>query len=327
MSTLILGASSFSGANFLKHMIQTDNIIIATFRNSSDDVFKQISPKANRKNIISYPFNLNQDASDLIELVSKHKIKNVINFAAQSMVGQSWEYPEDWYEANVVSMAKLLNKLRTVSSIERFIQFTTPEVYGSTQGWIKESFAFNPSTPYATSRAAGDWHLRNLFDQYDFPVIFTRTANVYGPQQQLYRIIPKAILYGLTREKIELHGGGKSVRSFIYSDDVSNALIRIFTTGTLGNTYHISTNKLITVRDLISLIFSKLNIDVNEFLVETSERPGKDAAYQLDSTKIRSELKWQDSVDLDNGLDSTITWVKNNLESLRTQPSIYKHRK
>ena len=101
---------------------------------------------------------------------------------------------------------------------------TTPEVYGSTDGgWIKEHNHFAPSTPYAVSRAACDLHLHSFHQAYGFPVVFTRAANVYGPGQQLYRIIPRALLSARTGESMQLHGGGHSVRAFIHIKDVVRA--------------------------------------------------------------------------------------------------------
>src|SRR3989338_4008923 len=100
---------------------------------------------------------------------------------------------------------------------------------------------YNPSTPYAVSRAAGDMWLKALYKSYQFPVVFTRAANVYGCGQQLYRIIPRAILYARLEKKLHLHGGGYSMRSFIHIYDVADATYRIALSGELGHTYHIST--------------------------------------------------------------------------------------
>ena len=105
---------------------------------------------------------------------------------------------------------------------------STPEVYGSTgRNWINEGLVYKPSTPYATSRAACDMHLMNYYEAYNFPVVFTRAANVYGEGQQLYRIIPRTILSCLCNKKMELHGGGESERSFIHINDVVNATMQI----------------------------------------------------------------------------------------------------
>jgi dTDP-glucose 4,6-dehydratase len=194
-------------------------------------------------------------------------------------------------------------------------------------GWVKETFEFAPSTPYAVSRAAGDWHLKGLFTNYGFPVIFTRASNVYGARQQLFRIIPKAIISALSGQKLLLHGGGKSVRSFIHINDVSSALISILERGVVGASYHISTRDLISIIDLVEILALSLGKNIKEIIEIGPDRIGNDLAYQLDSDKIRNETGWTDEIDLNSGLQLTVDWVKSNLSSLKTFPSTYEHKR
>ena len=142
------------------------------------------------------------------------------------MVAQSWNSPVDWYQTNVLSQVAFHDQLRLRSYLRKYVHITTPEVYGSTNGsWLTESTHFCPSTPYAVSRAACDLHLLSFSRAYDFPVIFTRAANVYGPGQQLYRIIPRTILSGLSDIRMNLHGGPN--RSFIHVSDVVRATLTL----------------------------------------------------------------------------------------------------
>lgn len=321
----IIGSHSFSGNSYTSHTTKRESCLAVS---RSHRLFAQFDAglygKFSDQKIV---WNVNEDSSEVIKAIQSSKVKTVVNFAAQSMVGQSWNSPEDWYQANVVSLAMFANRLRNETDVEKFVHFTTPEVYGSTEGWIKESFNFAPNTPYAISRAAGDWHLRALYENCNFPVIFTRAANVYGEHQQLYRIVPRVILSALTGEKLPLQGGGKSIRSFIHTSDVNTALDRVVTSGKIGETYHISTNVVITIHDLVQKIASKMNVNFDNLVEVTPDRPGKDLAYQLDSEKIRTELGWSDEINLDQGLDRTITWVKQNLDELRNVPTEYIHRK
>lgn len=172
-----------------------------------------------------FPYNLNKHLDEIMGLLDKELPAYVVNFAAQSMVGESWKYPEHWFQTNVVATVKLHDQLRQRDYLQRYVHITTPEVYGSTDGFIREDAPFNPSTPYAVSRAAADMSLRTFFDAYKFPVVFTRAANVYGPGQPLYRIIPRTILFLKIGRKLSLHGGGHSRRSFIHMRDVSDAKI------------------------------------------------------------------------------------------------------
>ncbi len=171
---------------------------------------------------------------------------------------------------------------------------------------------------------ACDLHPRTFQRQYDYPVVWTRAANVYGPGQQLYRIIPRTILFILLGRQLELHGGGHSVRSFIHIDDVADATMRIATSGRLGETYHISTEELISIKDLVLRIYELAGVDA--LVAATDDRPGKDAGYLLDSTRLRAELDWQPKVPLTEGLSGVIDWIDENLETLRALPDDYLHK-
>ncbi len=322
---LILGANSFSGASFSSRLPENYTRHHVYRTPVSSFAFKQ--PGQSRPGETYTQWNLNDHPGIICDLIRANKVEIIINFAAQSMVGQSWEHPEDWYEANNVSFSRLLKLVSKEESVSKFIQFTTPEVYGSTNGWVKENFNFAPTTPYAISRAASDWHLKALNETFGFPVIFTRAANVYGEHQKLYRIIPRVILSALTGQKVPLQGGGKSIRSFIHIDDVSDALIKLIESGQSGETYHISTNELVTIFDLVQLISSKLDIKMHDLVEMAPDRSGKDYAYQLDSQKIRNELGWSDKITLEFGIDRTIKWVQDNLDELKSLPIDYEHKR
>lgn len=324
-NVLVLGSNSFSGNsfsanlpdNFARHLVYRTELLGTAF-----DSIGQLRARDS-----SLKWNLNQDPSDILELIEKKRVTTIVNFAAQSMVGQSWERPEDWYEANVLSFSRLLKGIAKLDTVSKFVQFSTPEVYGSTDGWIKENFNFAPNTPYAVSRAASDWHLKALHENFGFPVIFTRAANVYGEHQRLYRIVPRVILSALTGQKLPLQGGGRSIRSFIHIKDVNDALFRIIQNGTPGDSYHISTNDLVTIHDLVAMVANKLNVKFEDLVEIAPDRPGKDYAYQLDSQKIRSELGWKDKISLSDGIDRTIKWVQNNIDELKQLPLNYEHRR
>jgi len=324
---LVLGSNSFSGNSFVSEMAKTGPVIAVSRSKHLSSVLDRLQASDREKNVRLENWNLNEDPSKIIELITDNDVKEIVNFAAQSMVGQSWIYPEDWYQANVASFSKLLTRVQQETKIEKFIQFTTPEVYGSTEGWITENFNFSPNTPYAISRAAGDWHLKALFDNFSFPVVFTRAANVYGAGQPLYRVIPRVIVSALTGGKIPLQGGGKSIRSFIHINDVNRALGAILMNGAPGESYHISTNELVTIYELVEIIAEKLKVKMSDLVDIAPDRPGKDYAYQLNSQKIRTELSWEDSISLSDGIDMTIQWAKENLEELRKMPLDYIHRK
>ncbi|MDP4801529.1 MAG: GDP-mannose 4,6-dehydratase, partial [Burkholderiaceae bacterium] len=185
---------------------------------------------------------------------------------------------------------------------------------------------FNPSTPYAVSRAAGDMLFKIYRETFGLPIVSTRAANVYGPGQPLYRIIPRTLFFLLTGRTLELHGGGVSTRSFIHIDDVSSATWKIAQHAAVGETYHISTDRIIAIKDLVSMICYKLDQLFDAHVKVVGERLGKDSAYWLKSTKLRSELGWSDTISLEQGLDETLSWAQTNLAALSTQPMQYIHK-
>ena len=242
------------------------------------------------------------------------------------MVAQSWENPGDWFQTNAVATVKIHDELRKFDWLKRYVHISTPEVYGSCEGLVKEDHPFNPSSPYAVSRTAADMSLLSFIKVYNFPVVFTRAANVYGEHQQLYRIIPRTILFFLTGKKLQLHGGGTSIRSFIHIDDVCEGTQRAAEQGNTGEVFHFATSENISIRSLVEMISERLGVRFEDHVEVTGERLGKDAAYLLDCTLAKERLQWKPRISLREGLDRTTTWVKDNLESLLRQPQDYIHK-
>ena len=324
---LVIGSNSFSGASFIDYLLQQGVETIGTSRSpEAHRVFLPYRWSGKDSGFRFFQCDLNHDLDKLISLVNREKPEYVVNFAAQSMVGESWKNPDHWFMTNVVSTVRLHERLRHCDFMKKYVHVTTPEVYGSTDGFIRENAPFNPSTPYAVSRAAADMSLRSYFDAYQFPVVFTRAANVYGPGQQLYRIIPRTMLFILLGRKLQLHGGGVSRRAFIHMKDVSEATWRIAQEAPLGETYHISTNEIVTIRELVERICRMLEMRFEDSVEVVGERLGKDAAYMLDSSKLRQKLGWKDKISLDAGLADCMTWVKGNLAELKQQPFDYMHK-
>lgn len=325
-TTFVVGSNSFSGASFVDYLLEQGISVIGTSR--SQEPIPAFLPYKwhNHQNFRFHQLDINKNMVEMIELLNDVKPEYVVNFAAQSMVGESWQYPGDWFLTNTVSTIKFHDELRKLNFLKRYVHVSTPEVYGSCSGFVKEDSPFNPSTPYAVSRAAADMSLRTFRAAYNFPVVTTRAANVYGPGQQLYRIIPRTILFILLGRKIQLHGGGMSTRSFIHMRDVSDATWKIMQNGRDGETYHISTDEVISIRELVERICAKLNVRFEDHVEIVGERMGKDSAYHLDSTKLRSELGWQDCIKLDQGLDECIAWVRTHFEALKAQPYDYMHK-
>ena len=325
---LVIGSNSFSGAQFCKMLLKMDYHVFAVSRSPENDtVFNPYRWSENTpKNFQFQILDINSDLIDLKSILHRFQPHYIVNFAAQSMVAQSWEFPEHWINTNVIAITNIVSLLKDYDRLEKFIQITTPEVYGSTSVKIKEETMLQPSTPYAVSRAAGDMMLKIYHEQFGLPVNFTRAANVYGPGQQLYRIIPRTILACFTGQKLVLEGGGLSKRSFIHMDDVSSATLAIAQSEFIGETFHISTEEFVSIRALVEKIIDMIGVNFEDVVTLGSERLGKDQAYFLDSQKVRKSLGWKDKITLEQGLEETIGWVKDNLHALRTKEISYVHK-
>jgi dTDP-glucose 4,6-dehydratase len=326
----VIGSNSFTGASFVDFLLARGDAVIGTSRSAElHSVFLPYRWPTQRPAGAKFEFkqlDLNQHTNELAAAIGDFQPDYVVNFAAQSMVAESWLHPEQWYQTNVVANVRLHEKIRHFGFLKKYVHVTTPEVYGSCSGNVTESAPFNPSTPYAASRAACDLHLMTFFKNYKFPVVFTRAANVYGPGQQLYRIIPRTVFFIKLGRKLQLHGGGRSVRSFIHARDVAEGTLRVARQAPPGETYHFSTDLYLSIRELVERICTRMGVSFADVVEVVGDRPGKDAAYLLDSTKARTTLGWKDALSLDQGIDETIAWISGNLEELKQQPADYIHK-
>ncbi|MEI6148663.1 MAG: GDP-mannose 4,6-dehydratase [bacterium] len=323
---VVIGSNSFSGSHFVDRLLTEGDDVVGISRSPEPNpVFLPYKARSTGR-LRFFQLDLNKDLGSIIEVIGDFKPDYVVNFAAQGMVAQSWQRPEDWFQTNVMANVKFHDQLRKCEFLKKYVHVSTPEVYGSCEGVVAESTSYNPSTPYSVSRAAADMSLMSFFRAYRFPVVFTRSANVYGAGQQLYRIVPRSILCFLTGKKLALHGGGHSVRSFIHIGDVADGTLRIARMAPAGEIYHLSTPRMITIRALVEMIATRIGIPFDDAVDIVDDRLGKDAAYTLDSTKARAELGWRDTMTLERGIDETIEWVRDHLDVLKQQPWDYVHK-
>ena len=326
---LIIGSNSFAGSDFIDFLLDKKIKVYGTSRRN--EIRKEHLRYKNNKNLKNFRFykinlNIKSDLKKLIKIIKREKIGYIINFASQGMVAESWINPQDWYKTNVVSNSILIKKLSELR-IKKYINFSTPEVYGNTSSLKKETNIFSPTTPYAISRSAQDLNLLAFYKTYNFPVVFTRAANIYGPYQQSFRIIPKVIISILTNKKIPIHGKGNTLRSFIFMQDVSKALYKIIKDKkNIGETFHISSKKFITILDLIKLIKKIMKVK-SRISYHVKERAGKDLKYTLDSNKIRKFYSWSEETNLNNGIVKTIDWIKKNINYFEKDSLEYIHKK
>jgi len=325
---VVIGSNSFSGSHFIKLLLEkTEYSVIGISRSPEKKDIYLPYKNVNLDRFKFHQLDLNGNLPEILELFDQHKPDYIVNFASQSMVGQSWDHPEHWYQTNVISTVKLTNWLKDQKWLKKYVHISTPEVYGSMDGSVKEDHPFNPSTPYAGSRAAADEFINMLIKQFDFPAVFTRAANVYGPGQQLFKIIPRSIIYIKKGQKIPLHGGGEARRSFIHITDVCEATLKIMENANPGEVFHLSTKDLISIKDLVRKIAGRMEKDFDDVSDVVETRKGLDSAYILDSEKAEKELNWFARIDINEGINETTRWVNENWDLISNEPLEYIHQK
>ena len=328
MKIVVVGANSFSGQDFVDLLLDNPDFEVIGISRSPERPSLFLKYKL-RKDLSRYRYfqmNVNKDLDALLNLLNSERPEYIVNFAAQSEVAPSWEYPEQWFQTNCVALARLINHLRRQDYLRRYMHISSPEVYGTCVGKVFENAPLNPSTPYAASKAAADLLLFTYFKQFNFPLVMVRSTNVYGARQQLFKIIPRSAIYLKLGKKIELHGGGAAVKSYVHIRDISRGELSILEKGQLGQIYHLSPDKGITVHDVVQLICKKMGKRFEDETIVVGERPGQDAAYVIDSNKARTEFGWLPEIKIEEGILEVIKWVEENWNGILNYPLEYQHK-
>jgi len=323
---IVLGSNSFSGATFVASALAAGADVVGISRSAEADDTLLPYKWSPHDRFTFHALDFNRDLDRIEAVIRGFEPPYIVNFAAQSMVAQSWDHPDHWYQTNVVSTARLVDRIKKLGFLKKFVQISTPEVYGSTSGLVPETAPFNPSTPYAVSKAACDMNLLAYRRAFGFPVAFTRAANVCGPGQPLYRIIPRTVFCILTGQKLRLDGGGTSVRSFIHMRDVAEGTLEVARRGNPGEVYHLATDKNQTIREVVEEICRQMEARFKDCVETTPPRLAQDPAYLLDCTKARTEFGWQPKRSVSDVICETIDWMKTNIDRLRQIPADYIHK-
>ncbi|MFZ5453715.1 MAG: GDP-mannose 4,6-dehydratase [Thermodesulfobacteriota bacterium] len=323
---LVIGSNSFSGSDFIDLLLEDSrNEVVGLSRSPEKSALFLPYKQRQGANFRFFQTDLNKDMFRIIELLDDFQPGFVVNFAAQSEVAPSWRHPEQWFQTNAVALAKLVNALKDRPYLQRYVHISSPEVYGACAGVVTEAAPLNPSTPYAASKAAADLLLFTLVKNYSFPLIMIRSTNVYGAHQQLFKIVPRSVIYLKMGKTIELHGGGRAVKSYIHIRDVSRGELAAMEQGQLGTIYHLSPDRGYQVREVVGEICRLMGRDLSRATVAVEERLGQDAAYVIDSTRARRELGWSPQVPLTDGLAGVVDWVEKYWDQIRNEPLEYIH--
>ncbi len=313
MELLVTGSAGFIGSNYVTRHL-------AKFKNHSIVSLDQLTYAGNLENLKSVMNNprhrfVTGDIRDKLlvdNLVSKNP-DVIINFAAESHVDRSIDYPEKFLSTNTIGTYTLLEAARKYD-IPQFVQISTDEVYGSlstADPAFTENTILSPSSPYSASKAAADLLVISYHKTYNTPVKVTRCSNNYGPYQFPEKIIPLFINNLLNNKPIPLYGTGENVRDWIHVYDHCDAIDAVLLNGRSGQIYNIGGGT------------EKQNLEIADNLIKVmgsspslikfiSDRPGHDLRYAMDCSKIFNELKWTPKVKFESGLIDTIEWYKNN---------------
>lgn len=327
MKIAVLGSNSFSGSDFVDLLLEDpDNEVIGISRSPEKSPLFLPYLRHNSPRFQFHQLDFNHDMERIKAVLDDFAPAYIVNFAAQSEVAPSWKHPEHWFQTNTVALAQLINHLKDQSYLQRYLHISSPEAYGTCVGNVTETSPLNPSTPYAASKAAADMLLSTFYKNFNFPLLTVRATNVYGAHQQLFKIIPRSVIYIKLGKTIQLHGGGKAVKSYIHIRDVSRGELAILQQGKLGELYHLSPDRGYAVREVVDTICTLMGKSFAEATETVAERLGQDAAYVIDSTKARTELGWSTQVTLEEGLQGVVEWVDRFWDEIQQQPLEYIHR-
>jgi dTDP-glucose 4,6-dehydratase len=312
-NVLVTGGAGFIGSNFINYILDyTDdyniiNLDKLTYAGNLENLVQSEKKK-------NYHF-IKGDITNF-ELVNyifeKYKIKYVIHFAAESHVDRSILGSEIFYKTNVMGTNVLLEVARKFE-VEKFLQISTDEVYGSlgSEGLFTESTPLSPNSPYSSSKAAADMMVMSFYHTYGMPVLITRCSNNYGPYQFPEKLIPLMIINSINNKKLPVYGDGLYVRDWIYVIDHNKAVELVFEKGKVGEVYNIGASNEMPNIKIIKLILSHMKKS-EELIQYVKDRPGHDRRYAIDSSKIKNELGWIPSYTFENAIADTIDWYLKN---------------
>ena len=245
-------------------------------------------------------------------LFKRFNLKFVINFAAESHVDRSILGSEIFYRTNVIGTTVLLEAARRYQ-VEKFVQISTDEVYGSLGpvGLFTEQTPLSPNSPYSSSKASADMTALSFHHTFGLPVVVTRCSNNYGPLQFPEKLIPLMIINSLNGKKLPVYGDGLNVRDWIYVIDHNKAVELVFENGRTGEVYNIGASREMKNIEIVRLILQKLGKG-EELIAYVKDRPGHDRRYAIDSSKIKNELGWTPSFNFENAISDTIDWYLQN---------------
>ncbi len=314
MKILVTGGAGFIGSNFVRYLLAQDNgfevfnldtlTYAGNLENLADiDTCPQLESR--------YAF-LRGDVVDAegIPALRENRFDAIVNFAAETHVDRSIECAEPFLHTNVLGTHALLEACRRYR-IERFLQISTDEVYGSAPEGLcfHEEAPLRPSSPYAASKAAADLLVLSYVRTYKLPAMILRCSNNYGPYQFPEKLIPLMIANALENKPLPVYGDGLHVRDWIHVEDHCRAICEVLLKGRPGEIYNVGAGAQRTNLEVVRTLLRTLGKD-DSLITFVEDRPGHDRRYALDSAKLRTELAWCPVYTFEEGLEMSVLWYR-----------------
>ena len=320
---IVTGGLGFIGSNLIDLLIKKKFFVINVDKVSYSSNFYNLKDfKTSKK----YKFiRCNIGDKKFKNILFKYKPICIFNLAAETHVDRSIDNPENFIQSNIVGVYKLLEYFKEYSKKfkSKLIHISTDEVYGDIlKGRTSEKYPYQPSSPYAASKASSDHLVQSYVRTYKIPAIITNCSNNYGPKQHPEKLIPKLIYNILNNKPLPIYGKGMNSREWIFVQDHCEALFKIFKKGKIGNFYNIGSNKNLTnlkvCEFLINIGKKKLSLSDKVKINFIKDRPGHDIRYALNSNKIKKELNWSPKTNFKKGIKLTFDWYNGNKSYYKT---------
>ena len=328
MKIFVTGGAGFIGSAVVRLAIARGSSVVNVDALTYASSLASLASVADHPNYTFEQINI-RNRSDLDAVLEEHRPDTVMHLAAESHVDRSIDGPIDFIETNVLGTFNMLEAARMYwqrmgrPETFRFHHISTDEVFGSLgpTGLFTEDTSYDPRSPYSASKASSDHLVRAWHETYGLPVVLTNCSNNYGPYHFPEKLIPVVILNALAGKPVPIYGDGQNIRDWLFVEDHADALLLVLRKGSVGRSYNIGGENERTNLDLVKTICGILDNlrprssgNYSDLITFVTNRPGHDARYAIDATRIRNELGWRPSVTLEEGLQRTVQWYLDNTD-------------
>ena len=314
---IVTGGLGFIGSNLIELLIKKNFFVINIDKATYSSNFYNVKEFKKSKKYKFFKIDIKDKR--ISKILFKFKPAAIFNLAAETHVDRSIDNPDSFIQSNIVGTYNLLECFKNYSkkNKSKLIHISTDEVYGDILfGRSNEKYPYQPSSPYAASKAASDHLVSSYIRTYKIPAMVTNCSNNYGPKQHPEKLIPKLIYNIINNRPLPIYGKGKNSREWIFVKDHCEALIKVFTKGKIGEFYNIGSNKNLNniqvTKKLINISKEKIKLGKKVKILHVKDRPGHDIRYALDSKKIKNNLGWSPKTNFKQGLKLTFDWYFKN---------------